>query len=618
MQRKRKNFGFLRDASGPTVPAAIEQYAFRTDDGLTFLKPKGDPSFHSYADVYAEMKKRGKHFLDLGLKKGDRAAFIIPDPEDFVLTFFGAMSVGVVPVPMYPPLSFGKLDAYIDASAKIIAASGARVLVTDKKVQNILWSLIDDVKSLEDIHVVEQFWEDNDGDIPPLDQLTHEDVAFLQYTSGSTSLPKGVIVTHGSLLANLDGIMNVGLRIDDDDIAVSWLPLYHDMGLIGFTLAPIWYGVPTVYMPPTMFIKRPSRWMQTMSDYGASIAFAPNFAFALAAKRTKPEIVEQMDLSKVKALGCGAEPNHPGTLNAFLDHFAPAGLQRKSLLPCYGMAEATLAIAFIDLEEELTADRVDAETYQTDKIAAPAAEDDENALEFVSCGRPFPNHNVLVVDTDGNELPERHVGQLVVQGPSVTPGYFEEPEKTALTFKELGLMTGDLGYIADGEVYVTGRMKDVIILNGRNYDPQSIEWVVQDIDGIRKGNVVAFSIPGERTEELVIVAETKADVDKEALSKIVATAVREALAVSAGDVALVGRGELPKTSSGKLQRAKTREQYMSGELGVEGARTHDARTQKTKLVKHVAKSAVVRAKHEVKSTVKSKAGGLLNKIAGKG
>lgn len=606
--------GQTRTAEGPTVPAAIIEHMSRTEEGFTFIASDGEETFYSFEDLGNQMLSRGQHLLDLGLKKGDRVAFVIPEPEDFVLNFLGALAVGVVPVPMYPPLSMGKLDAYIESSARIIEASRAKMLLTDKRVQNILWSLVDEVDTLDSLRTVDHFNIPNKKkERPTVDHLTHEDLAFLQFTSGSTSHPKGVVVTHGSLLANLDGIMNVGLRISPDDVAISWLPLYHDMGLIGFMLAPIWYGVPTVYMSPITFVKRPWMWMETASRFKGSISFAPNFAYALATRRTKPEKVAEYDLSPMKALGCGAEPNHPETLQNFLDHFAPAGLKPEALLPCYGMAEATLAITFVDLDETMTVDRVDGHEYQTKGVATPAAEDSDSVLEFVCCGRPFPEHEVLVVDERGGRLAERHVGEIIVRGPSITPGYFEEPEKTAAAFTDLGLMTGDLGYMADGQLYVTGRKKDVIILNGRNYDPQSIEWVVQEIEGIRKGNVVAFSVPGTATEELIIAAEVKRDVkDFESLEKAVKKAVRQELMVSPGDVALVQRGQLPKTSSGKLQRTKTRAQYMNGELGAEGERVVDARGDKATVAKHVAKSAVTRVRHGVKE----RASAVISRITG--
>ncbi len=601
-----KRSSLVRNANGPTVPAAVLELAELKGTSLTFMAGKSERMVCSYQDVYDEMMNRGQQLLNRGLKKGDKVAFILPNPEDFVLSFLGAMAVGIVPVPMYPPLSLGKLDSYIESTAKILKTSEAKALITDTKMKSILWSLVDRVDTLKELFTSDALEKPALEEGQPYSfsvaDLHPEDLAFLQFTSGSTSTPKGVIVTHESLLANLDGIMNVGLKIDENDVAVSWLPLYHDMGLIGFMLAPVWYGVPTIYIPPLDFIKQPSRWMKAMNDYKGTIAFAPNFAYALAKRRTKSELIANWDLSHVKVLGCGAEPNHPETLQSFLDHFAPSGLPQKALLPVYGMAEATLAVSFIDLDETMTVDVIDAEKYQTEKIATPTAGLKQNSLEFVCCGRPFPEHRLSIINDDGKELPERHVGQIVFEGASITPGYYKETEKTRETFTDKGLLTGDLGYLADGELYVTGRMKDIIILNGRNYDPQSIEWVVQEIDGVRKGNVVSFSVPGSQSESLVIVAEVKDGIDVSELSALIKSTVKEELFLSATDVLLVGRGQLPKTSSGKLQRRKTRDQFINGSLGTEGVRNFEAKGNRLTLAKHVARSTVSEVRYRVKNT----------------
>ena len=594
----------VRNEYGPTLPCAIAELVDKPGVAVRFLRGRNVHRECSNAELHAEMMRRARQLRALGLKKGDRLAFVVPETDDFVLTFLGALAAGIVPVPMYPPLSFGKLDAYVDTAKRIVEASGARMVLTDGRMQAILWSLVDRVSSLEALHTVESLDKCDISDIEvDVDDVDLDDTAFLQFTSGSTSMPKGVVVSHRSLLANLDGIMNVGLDIREDDIAVSWLPLYHDMGLIGLVLAPVWFGVPTTYIPTLDFVKQPSIWMETMSTYDGSISFAPNFAFALAVKRTRESKLESMDLSCVRAIGCGAEPNHPETLRNFIEFFGRAGMPTNALLPAYGMAEATLAIAFHSLDGDLHTDVIDADRYEAEGVAYPVDLYDDIEMrvsENVSCGKPFPGHEVVIVDEDFNELPERHVGQIIVRGPSNAPGYYEEPQKTAETFQQIGLVTGDLGYIADGELYVTGRKKDIVILNGRNYDPHAIEWAVQDIDGVRKGNVVAFSVPGTQTEELIVVAETKDDVDHADLRDRIKNTLNEDLFLAPADIVLVGRGQLPKTSSGKLQRAKTRAQYLDGSLGQEGVRTFGATGDRMTLVKHITRSAVSQVRHRVR------------------
>ncbi|MBI5544951.1 MAG: fatty acyl-AMP ligase, partial [Deltaproteobacteria bacterium] len=496
--------------AGPTIPQAIRDTA-DVEGGVRFLLPEGGELYYTRAEISDAIDRRGQHLLARGLKKGDRLGLVLPHNHEFVLSFMGALAVGVIPVPMYPPLSLGKLDTYVTTAEHILDAAHAKALLTEKKVQGVLWSLLDRVKSLEAIHCVEDMEGPASGERPDVSRVALDDVAFLQFTSGSTSGPKGVAVTHRSLLANLHSIMKFGLRIDENDVAVSWLPMYHDMGLIGMMLAPAWYSVPTVYIPTLTFVKHPAMWMETVHRFRGTCTFAPNFAFALARRRTSEEKLAKLDLSCLKALGCGAEPNHPTTLRAFLDHFAKAGLKPTALLPCYGMAEATLAMTFNPLGEGLRTDRVDAESYQGRAKAEPPASDApaERVLEYASCGFAMPEHGIKILGEDGRFLPDREVGEVVFQGPSMAAGYHRQPEASKEVFKADGLRTGDLGYLVKGELFVTGRKKDIIILNGRNYDPQSVEWEVAEVPGIRKGNVVAFSRPTETTEELVVVAESK-------------------------------------------------------------------------------------------------------------
>jgi fatty-acyl-CoA synthase len=632
----------------PTFAHALRALRGLGDAGFTFVQTDGDERFYSWHDLSVEASRRGRQLLAKGLRKGDHLGLVIPEGDEFVLSFLAALMVGVVPVPMYPPLAFGKLDAYIDATAGILRAADAKMLLTTKRVQAVLWSLVDKVPTLKTLLTVEGLAGAPPPDFaaePDPDAIRPEDTAFLQFTSGSTAAPKGVVVAHSSLMANARAIIDT-LDVTKGDKGVSWLPLYHDMGLIGFVLAPLRYTTPVVYIPTLDFVKHPTVWLDTVHKHRGTITFAPNFAFALVARRTPERKLAQLDLSCVKALGCGAEPNHPATLNAFLDRFAPAGLRRSAILPCYGMAEATLAMSFCALADELRTDVVDGEAYHGEGHAAPVlaagapeatetGSEDERpdergapaasgagaadeasesgdgvALEFVSCGRPLAGHEIVVLDEEGRVQPERRVGEIVFRGPSVAAGYYKNPDATRATFADEGLRTGDLGYFAGGEIYVTGRRKDIVILNGRNYDPQTIEWQAAEVPGVRKGNVVAFSRPGAATEELVVVAETKEPPDAHAaLAAAVKERIQEQLFLPVADVLFIGAGALPKTSSGKLQRAKTRLQYLDGSLGAEGVRTLGQRGQALTLAKHLARSLVSRVRHEVKTRATGLLGG---------
>ncbi|MGB0590333.1 MAG: fatty acyl-AMP ligase [Myxococcota bacterium] len=579
----------------------------RKDAGYVFVASDGSERSYTFEEIEAAVINRAKHLLSRGLKKGDRVGIIVPDPEEFVLTFFACAVAGLVSIPLFPPLGMGKLDSYIRDTARILGIGHAKMLITSKQVEPILWSLVGKVDELDQLITTEKFAGDAPADAPDLEEVHPDDLCFLQFTSGSTAAPKGVMVTHRNLGANTQTITEHGLDLSyaPTDVTLSWLPLYHDMGLIGMVLCPLASGLHAVLVPTMTFIKRPACWMELMSKYKATITFAPNFAYGLAVKRTKPEKVAQMELSQVRILGCGAEPNHPGTLRAFAEHFAPAGLKPEAILPVYGMAEATLAMSFNRLDQQLRTDVVDAKVYQDDGRAVSVdgeglESEDTKSLEFVSCGWALPRHAVTIIDDAGNALADRCIGEIVFSGPSVTPGYFENDEATSKAFKGDSVRTGDLGYLVDGELFVTGRAKDLIILNGRNYDPHSIEWVVADLDGVRKGNVICFSVPGAQTEELVVVAEIKRGEDPEALEAIVRGAVREEFSLNPKAIKLMGPGTLPKTTSGKLQRRKCREQFISGELGGEGVRTMGNKGQAIVLARHVARSMVSRVTHTVK------------------
>jgi len=575
----------------------------KPDAGMRFVNEDGSETKFTFVELEAEVMRRGRWMLSLGLKKGDHAGFIVPGPMEFVMSFLAATAVGIIPVPLYPPMGFGKLDAYIRDTARTLEIARVGVLFTQKRVQPILWSLLDKAASLKDIIALEKCEGFKAEGAPEPEEVTPDDVCFLQFTSGSTAAPKGVVVTHRSLGANGWAIMEHGLEANiETDLALSWLPLYHDMGLIGFVISPLTSGLQTCFLPTLSFIKRPSLWMEKMSQHKATITFAPNFAYGLAVKRTPTEKVRNMDLSHVRLLGAGAEPNNPATLQAFLDHFAPAGLRAEAMMPAYGMAEATLAMAFSNLDEPFHAETIDGDIYAAEGRAVPLpAEQREgrNCIEFVSCGRAFPRHTLRIVDEAGVTQSDRKVGEIVFTGPSVAAGYFENPEATAASFRADGLRTGDLGYIVEGELFITGRKKDLIILNGRNYDPQSIEWAVADIEGIRMGNVIAFSRPADNTEELVVVAETKGGGDLEALVTEVRNRIRENFQMNPADIVLLPPGALPKTTSGKLQRQKARAQYLEGSLGVEGVRTMGERGTKLTLARHVARSAITRVRHAV-------------------
>jgi fatty-acyl-CoA synthase len=564
--------------------------------GFTFVGAKGpgEDLFVSFHDLRLAAQRRAAHYLAAGLGRGDRVALVVPEGQDFIPAFLGALWAGLIPVPLYPPLSLGKLDAFMDALVTILNVARPRVLVTTERVGKVLWSAVGRIPSIEKVLTAEELARDA-GALPPAADVRDEEIAFLQFTSGSTALPKGVMVTHGSLAANCHAIVKHGLAAESaKDVAVSWLPLYHDMGLIGFVIAPVCHRIPVVFIPTMSFIKNATIWMETIHRHRATLTFAPNFAYALVTKRARPEQIARWDLSQMRVLGCGAEPINPGTMRAFVDAMTPAGLKPEALLPCYGMAEATLAISFVPLDEPLRTDRIDGERYHRDHQASPVS-NGAGFLEVVDCGRTFPGHEVSVQDDDGRILPDRHVGELCFRGPSVAAGYWESPEATRAAFRGGWLHTGDLGYLAGGHVFISGRIKDILIVNGRNYYPQRIEWLVDEIPGVRKGSAVVFTRPGSASEEIVVAVETRG-ADPLALKAEIVSRVSEEFQLAVSDVALVAPGALPKTSSGKLQRRKTREQYLNGTIGRAGR----GGSTRLAVARHLALSLVGRARHEVR------------------
>jgi fatty-acyl-CoA synthase len=594
-----------------TVAAAIRAGAAEQPDRTAFVfeVPGEEPRTYSYARLHQECLRRAAAMVAEGLRRGDRVAMIVPLPEDFVLTFLGATLAGIVPVPMYPPVALGKVESYTKNAEHIVSSSGARMLLTTKQVRPIVGSLLEQ-GTVEKLLTLESMNLDAptagvEADVRP------DELCFLQYTSGSTSAPKGVMVTHGNLSANAFAIMRTGTEsVDakDDDVGVSWLPLYHDMGLIGFVIAPLMDRIPITFIPTMEFVKRPVYWLEMLTKYKATITFAPNFAWALAARKVRDADLPSYDLSRLRVAGCGAEPIQPATLRMFVERLKPAGMRYEALLPCYGMAEATLAMSFEPTVGDLKTDVVDLERFRQGE-ARPFDPSHEGArsVEVVACGRALKDHALAAFDESGQQLPDRMIGELAFRGPSVTPGYFNNPEATAKSFRDGWLFTGDLGYLVDGHVYICGRVKDMIIINGRNYYPTDIEWLVQEVDGVRKGAVIAFGVQpeGAASEQLVVVAEWAAkdrptEEQLTAIKKRVMEVVQSQVGVNAWKVAMIPGGSIPKTSSGKLQRRRTKQQFEDGVLGAETAST-DSLQAKTAVAKQVARSYVSMAKSEVMS-----------------
>jgi fatty-acyl-CoA synthase len=560
----------------PTLVDALEARSVSSTRGFRFVDSAGAERFCSFAEMHQIARQRAAWLGSLGLRQGDRLALVIPEGFDFVLSFLGATMAGVIPVPIFPRATFKAIDNYVETVEHIVQSAGAKVLLTMEKTRPFVEPVLARDAGLERIVTTEEMLATLDTSLERAwsrPAITPADLCFLQFTSGSTSRPKGVMVTHENLVANAYSFLGKpGVQRTDEDLGVSWLPLFHDMGLIGFVLGTIVMDVPVILLPTASFARTPRVWLETVSAHRATITYAPNFAYALIVKRLKERDIAELDLSCLRVAGCGAEPIRAQTLRDFATRLKPAGFSDRAFLPSYGMAEATLAITFHPVGSEMIVDRVEADALNQG-VAKPAqVGSDSTVLELVSCGVPFEGHELRIVPTDEPidkanppALPERRVGQIVTRGPSVTAGYYQNETATQDAFCNGWLYTGDLGYVADGNLYICGRIKDLIIIRGANHYPQDIEWIVGDLPGVRRGHVVAFSVMHDGEEQLVIAAEA-ASSDAEALRHAIPLRVNEQLGLQVSRCVIVAIGSLPQTSSGKPQRAKTKAWYTEGLL----------------------------------------------------
>ncbi len=552
------------DNDGKTLISALAGHSHHPEYGFRFIGFEREERFYDIAAVRREAIRRAGHLSGLGLAKGDRVALMISEAHEFVLTFLGAVHAGVIPAPISPPMTTKSGENYLATVSRIVVQSGARMLVTTDSTQVFAESLRAHIPpGVRIVNVSEILAGEPPDFVPPV--IDPRDICFLQYTSGSTTAPRGVMVTHANLIHNATQFFGPnGFDRREDDVGISWLPLYHDMGLIGFILGPLIYPGPVIILPTTSFARDPRIWLRMIDKYRATITYAPNFAYGHVLKRLRDQDLAELDLSCLRVAGCGAEPIHAGTLRAFAERLAPTGFRASAFVPSYGMAESTLAISNRRQGDPFRALRVDAGQLKEGR-AHPITDDTSSAVELVSCGRWFPDFEVRIVDEQGNILNDGEVGEIAVRGPSVAAGYFENPEATADAWRDGWLYTGDRGFIDAGELFICGRIKELIIIRGANYYPQDIEWQIRDLPGVKRGNVCAFSIEEEDQERLIVLAEADPR-EAEGLEKAVATAVQEAMGIEVHRALLLPAGSLLRTTSGKLQRNKMKQLYLAGAL----------------------------------------------------
>ncbi|MBW2523964.1 MAG: fatty acyl-AMP ligase [Deltaproteobacteria bacterium] len=546
------------------VEALVEQARTPTGrDAFTVIDPDGRTSRLSADDLLTRSLAAAAALRKHGLHQGDRVMVCLPTSDALLVTVWGVLLAGGACVPLYPPMAargIGHWKERVLAVARVVQPRGA---VVDPRVRPHMAAVLE--KHAEDRFTLTPDALEGSEQAEPAGVL-EDDLAFVQFTSGTTRQPLGVAITHAALMANIRGLV-AGLGLGPEDVSVSWLPPYHDMGLVGHVFTPLVCGAHQVLMAPTRFLVRPARWLQLIDELGGTQTTAPNTAYSICVRRIPPAARAQLDLSRVQSALCGAEPVLLDTHRRFCNAFAPSGFDPAAYRPVYGLAEATLAVC-LGPEGGARFDWVSRRILSSFGVAEPMAEGQPDSLAFASVGRAIEGHEIAVVRPDGAQCGAREVGEIHFRGPSLMRGYFNDPMATRDVMRDGWLATGDLGYLAGGQLHVTGRSKELIIKAGRNYVPTDIEAACMQEPQLRPGRAVAFGLPCARTgtEDLVVVAEVAEAglVGDRQLAQRVVGRVAEHTGVRPDRVELVGQGVLPKTSSGKLQRRQVRAALESG------------------------------------------------------
>jgi 1-acyl-sn-glycerol-3-phosphate acyltransferase len=498
---------------------------------------------------------------------GDRIALMLPTGLEFFIAFFGILYAAAVPVPIYPPARLAQIEDHLRRQAGILRNAGARILVTVPEGLKLAALLRGQVETLDAVETVAGLSSDVPTALPPVTDGSA--TAFIQYTSGSTGDPKGVVLSHANLVANVRSMISA-LQATPDDVFVSWLPLYHDLGLIGAWMGTLYRAAPLYVTSPLSFLVRPECWFKAIHRYRATLSAAPNFAYELCLSKIPDSELEGLDLSSWRVVANGAEPISVGTMRRFIEKFSRYGFRHSTMSPVYGLAENSVGLAFPPLGRGPLVERIDRDALMKRGMAVLAKPDDTNVLEIVACGQALPENEIRIVDELGSEVAERIEGRLEFRGPSQTSGYFRNEAKSRELFHDGWLNSGDRAYMAGGDIFITGRVKDIIIRAGRNIYPHEVEAAVGDLPGMRKGGVAVFgtSDAATGTERLIVLAETreKDPAAREGLRTQANDVAASILGESADEIVLVAPRTIPKTSSGKVRRSSAKELYERGQL----------------------------------------------------
>ena len=554
----------FRPADFTTITEALD-FAATGETGVNIHSLRGElVEALPYRTLREQALALAPRLLGAGLEPGDRVAVVAESDGDFIRTFFACQYAGLIPAPLPLPAPFGGRQGYIEHIRRMLQSAGARAALAPEALAEWMREAAEGLDLVFSGAIGELEAAPAGRELPGADP---DGLCYLQFSSGSTRFPLGVAVTHKALMANVSAITNHGLKVGPEDRAVSWLPLYHDMGLIGFFLSPLAGQVTLDLLPTAAFVRRPLLWLDIMTRNGGTISYSPTFGYELCTRRAETLSLDGLDLSRWRAAGIGGDMIRPPVLKAFADRFAQAGFDPGAFVASYGMAEATLALSFAPLGRGLRAETLDVDRLERGE--AVHARSGGRRRDFALCGPPLPGHELVVRGEAGHALGEREVGRIFARGPSLMRAYFEQPEETRRVLSEDGwLDTGDLGYFSDGEIVLTGRAKDLIIVNGRNVWPQDLEWTAEaEAAALRSGDVAVFSVPGEGEETVVVLVQCRTS-DPEARQKL-RTDIAGCLRLRHGvetEVVLAPPHSLPKTSSGKLSRSRAKAMYQAGQF----------------------------------------------------
>lgn len=566
----RANRNIAQKAGGFTTLAEGLDYAAQGETGFNFYSSRGAlERVLPYRELRELALATGQRLIASGLRRGERVGVIAETGADFMAVFLGCQFAGLIPCPMPYTMYIGGKESYVERITGMLKAARASAIVTS---EDLLSHVSEAARAAGGVKVLTHAGLGAvDGAGIHLAPFKADEPAYIQYSSGSTSAPKGVLISQKAIMANANGILRQGMAITPADRAFSWLPLYHDMGLVGFCLSPMLGQVTVDYLATPSFARRPALWLKLMSDNRSTITFSPSFGYDLAGRRINGDAVS-LDLSALRVAGIGGDMVRADVLAEFSRHMKPAGFDPRAFLPSYGMAESTLAISFPALGAPVEVDVVDKSEYKSSGRAVPAVAGAAASAtrSFVVCGKPLDGHEMKVTDDAGRVLGEREIGHILVKGASLMDGYYHAPEATAEVMRADGFMdTGDMGYMLNGQIVITGRAKDLILHHGRNIWPQDIEWAAEHIEPLRSGDVAAFGVEGDDGEEHVVVlvqCRLASAAEIEELRRKVAAAVHHSVAVEC-QVVMVPPKSLPFTSSGKLSRAGAKARYLTGEIG---------------------------------------------------